>query len=336
MVGGILPIREDEMPEIINDINEAQKAIDDALLEEKKKKDREAQNYFMAAKHDQQQAEFEQERFKKNLTAFLQPLKKEVKKVLPEAIQEAIRLMAVAELVTERKNQFFKLDDSKESQEVKEDLKKSGITEEQFATVAFAGLGPDKMKTVANFFKKDSRNVPDEEIKENYKFRDEAVKSASNAIKAFVNGDPLILAHILAGGLRVGCEAFAMVEDKDSAMQWSIHTGEMLDLLKSKPELIEMSGLTKHQLKIAEDVVGMGRWIKSGLMAMDRLGAVDFGKERISTYEDNSLKAAIVGMETYALEKKTVTVDWDAPEAVKEEPKKEAPKKDAPVLNSSL
>jgi len=299
--------------------------FEEKRLEELKKK-KHAENYFLAVyfeKVKEQALKDSVESINRFFENFSQK-DKEARIRLVKAIETATHLFNVGQLFEKNKNEFFKLDESKpETKEIKENLKKAKIPEEKFSSIALAFCGK-QIKNVIGFFSKPKEQREPEEVAKFDKIRDESILAVKKGLFEYAKGKPELFAETLKEGLRIACDAFTKEEDKDKSMQWSMLAGDLLEVIEKDPVLMKSAKLNKNQLEIAKKVAFMGSAIKEGLKAVELMSknALE-GKAPESSYEKNKLLGAVANMETVALDRQEIVLNWDDP--VIDNPKIKAP-----------
>ncbi len=294
----------------------------DELLEEKKREER--RRAFIAlyvAEIIKMREASKLKAWKASVNAFFDNAIRKPEESLAKGFEKAYMLYSSAVYSQERRNEFFKLDETDpETAEVKENMRSVGLKESSFAVLAFAAVG-EKLGKLFGFFSKKPLPQPPEEEDEINSIKLEAVVKAKQAIFDYKNEKPEIFAKILYGGLRIACEHFATENDSKEAAQWSIHVEDMLELVKSSPVLLKESGLTKGQLRIVEDIAGRGRALREGLVCIEKMSKEHMdGGINHSASEHSKNIASILKMQLSLVDRENTTSGWDVLEEELEKP----------------
>jgi len=270
----------------------------EAILLEEREREREnakameaAYAYFLAVKYEMKNLQNRQKLQKEIFDSIVNGLTSKEKKELPEEVAKMAIAVEVAERSSKKMQEFFKVDlSAPENEELKEDLAAVDVSEDQFSNLAFCACGEDMDALVRKFDEEAKEDMVKEsgqkiEFKDTRrkkidydKIRDQGILQAKEAISSFKKGDPKLYAKILGDAMLVACTGFAKEPSDDIAMQWSIYTEDILKHIKGKKELIKNCGLTEKHFAFAEKVTSMGKTIKGGLKAVEKLNTLKVDK----------------------------------------------------------
>ena len=216
----------------------------------------------------------------------------------------------------EQLSAFFSLDDTLVAEEVKNTMQSLQLEDDSFPVIALCAAGKD-METLAEHIWSSEKTdgIRPEDIEA---VRGNSVIHARNALLSYRSGDSRQFAALLAEGLKYSCKGFAAALTPEYACRWSCYTDDILYILKSRPELIRQTGLTKQQLQTAEDVSSMGRDITDGLSAVHILAETRHMKGfKLTDIQNEVLTAKISKMKKSLSGKSAVLDNWDEPEPVR-------------------